>query len=215
MQKLITSFVVCFMLQHVMLQAEPVNLALAREQVKNYYDSGQYAAEMKSIIDRAITHFSPCCGTHFHKPVIVFDVDDTVVSSYQKTKEIGFGFIDSMYRSWVAQAELPLIKQTKRLYDHLVACGYHIVFISARPVYEEALTKRNLINKGFTVFDKIIVRTPEVMHMTVQQYKTAMRKKLVEEGYTILASVGDQWSDLHGGYADYLVKLPNPMYIIK
>ena len=31
---------------------------------------------------------------------------------------------------------------------------------------------------------------------------------------TIIASVGDQWSDLDGGYAERVFKLPNPFYFI-
>jgi len=206
--------VIIFFVWHIQLIAEPMNLAIARKHVEDYYDSGQYTLEMNKIIDRAISYFSSCCSMDVRKPAIVFDIDDTVVSSYQRSKEIGFGFIDSLYRSWVAQAELPLISETKRLYDHLVACHYHIIFISARPWYEKDVTIRNLKHKGFTVFDKIILRTPEMMHMTVKSYKSLMRKRLVMQGYTILASIGDQWSDLCGGYAEHLIKLPNPMYII-
>jgi hypothetical protein len=36
----------------------------------------------------------------------------------------------------------------------------------------------------------------------------------VDEGYTILLSMGDQRSDLEGGYAERTFKLPNPYYWI-
>ena len=39
-------------------------------------------------------------------------------------------------------------------------------------------------------------------------------RKIAEQGYTIIANVGDQASDLAGGYAERAYKLPNPFYFI-
>ena len=39
-------------------------------------------------------------------------------------------------------------------------------------------------------------------------------KQLTEQGYTILLSIGDQQSDLDGGYAERTFKLPNPVYFL-
>jgi len=36
----------------------------------------------------------------------------------------------------------------------------------------------------------------------------------VAQGYDILLTIGDQYSDLKGGYADKGFKLPNPMYYL-
>jgi hypothetical protein len=46
-------------------------------------------------------------------------------------------------------------------------------------------------------------------------YKSAARMQIVQQGYRIALSVGDQFSDLRGKpAADYSVKLPNPFYYI-
>ena len=37
---------------------------------------------------------------------------------------------------------------------------------------------------------------------------------LVEQGYTILLTIGDQESDLAGGFAERGFKLPNPVYFL-
>ena len=46
----------------------------------------------------------------------------------------------------------------------------------------------------------------------------AQRRMLQElaqaKGYTIVADLGDQYSDLEGGDAGYQVKIPNPMYYL-
>ncbi len=39
-------------------------------------------------------------------------------------------------------------------------------------------------------------------------------RSLAKRGHRILVNVGDQRSDLTGGYASRTFKLPNPMYVI-
>jgi hypothetical protein len=45
-------------------------------------------------------------------------------------------------------------------------------------------------------------------------FKAPERRKLADQGYTILFSIGDQESDLIGGYAERTFKLPNPVYYL-
>ena len=44
-------------------------------------------------------------------------------------------------------------------------------------------------------------------------YKSGARKAIEQRGFTILANVGDQQSDLAGGYSERTYKLPNPIYL--
>ena len=39
-------------------------------------------------------------------------------------------------------------------------------------------------------------------------------EEIAERGYTIIFSMGDQDSDLAGGYAERTFKLPNPVYYL-
>jgi hypothetical protein len=45
-------------------------------------------------------------------------------------------------------------------------------------------------------------------------FKAPERRRLTEQGYTILISIGDQQSDLDGGFAERTFKLPNPVYFL-
>ena len=45
-------------------------------------------------------------------------------------------------------------------------------------------------------------------------FKSGERAKIQQQGYRIIANVGDQESDLSGGHADRAFKLPNPYYFI-
>jgi acid phosphatase len=49
----------------------------------------------------------------------------------------------------------------------------------------------------------------------VADYKAAARARLAAEGRVIVANIGDQESDLAGGYAERTFKLPGPFYLIR
>jgi hypothetical protein len=84
--------------------------------------------------------------------------------------------------------------------------------MTGRKVKEYASTEHNLIDQGFTGFDQLIMRTPAEEKLTAQAYKSQRRKQLTESGVIIAGTVGDQCSDLLGGYAGHTVKLPNYLY---
>ena len=46
------------------------------------------------------------------------------------------------------------------------------------------------------------------------QYKSGTRAYIESKGYDIVADFGDQFSDLEGGYADKVFKMPNPNYYL-
>lgn len=45
-------------------------------------------------------------------------------------------------------------------------------------------------------------------------FKSQARQAIEADGHTIIANVGDQLSDLTGGYAERCFKVPNPFYFI-
>jgi predicted secreted acid phosphatase len=46
------------------------------------------------------------------------------------------------------------------------------------------------------------------------QYKSGTRAYIESQGYNIVADIGDQFSDLLGGFADKTFKMPNPNYYL-
>ncbi len=48
---------------------------------------------------------------------------------------------------------------------------------------------------------------------TTIEYKSSTRKHVAAQGHRIVANLGDQFSDLIGGYGDP-IKLPNPTYYL-
>jgi predicted secreted acid phosphatase len=77
------------------------------------------------------------------------------------------------------------------------------------------VTAANLRDQGMSEWKGLVLRSNEEQHETAVIYKSSERRKIVEQGYTIIMSIGDQWSDFDGEpRAELSVKLPNPFYFI-
>jgi predicted secreted acid phosphatase len=188
------------------------NLSTAKNDVRNYYESGQYDSEMKEIIDDAIDELSDVKLKD--SSAVIFDVDDTALIYYKQAEKIDFGFIPELLDKWIRNEEGEVIPQTKRFYDWLVKKNVHIIFLTGRKDDICQVTYENLIKAGFTKFDRLICREPSEYKISAVEYKQYHRKRLAEEGYDIIACIGDQRSDLVGGYTGLKIKVPNYIYLI-
>ncbi len=188
------------------------NLDTAKKLVQEYYEGGQFDKECKEIFDNAVEQIEKLPLTQ--KSVVIFDVDETVLSNYNNTKEIGFGYIREYWHKGILKADEPAIKESKKFYDWLISKNIHVIFLTGRyqEVYEATI--KNLVNRGFTKFDTLIVRSNEEKSIPAAEFKTRKREEIVARGYNVIASVGDQWSDLVGGNAGIKIKLPNYLYLI-
>ena len=51
-------------------------------------------------------------------------------------------------------------------------------------------------------------------YVSAADFKAPQRAQIEQQGYTIIANVGDQPSDLDGGFSQRTFLLPNPFYRI-
>lgn len=58
------------------------------------------------------------------------------------------------------------------------------------------------------------METTGAHYVSAADFKAPQRKAIEDEGYTIVANLGDQHSDLDGGFAERTFLLPNPFYRI-
>ena len=190
-----------------------VNLDVAKKHVQNYYENGQYNSEMTKIIDDTINKLNEV--EPGENPLVIFDVDETALSNYEHTKELGFGFKWDLWHEWMLEADADAIPQTKRLYDWLIENDINVVFLTGRQhdVYDATL--KNLKEVGFIKFDTLITRSPKTSKMSAFIFKNSERKILTEKGYSIIATIGDQVSDIEGKNTGLKVKLPNYLYLIE
>ncbi|MFA5803069.1 MAG: HAD family acid phosphatase [Melioribacteraceae bacterium] len=189
-----------------------MSLSAAKNAVQAYYESGEFDRECAKIIDDAIDQMDGIKLTG--KPAVVFDIDETALSNYEYTKEIGFGYIYKLWNEWQQKGIAPAIKDTKRFYDHLILRNIHVIFVTGRYAEVGDATKRNLVEQGYTKFDTLIIRSDREREIPAVEWKAAKRKELVSKGYNIIACVGDKWSDLAGGNTGIKIKLPNYLYLL-
>lgn len=192
---------------------KPVNLSVAREEVKQYYESGKFDEELNEVIKDAKEKFSKV--DFKENSVVIFDVDETALDNYELAEQMGFGYVYELNKKWNAELKAPAIPQVKELYDFLLSKGAKIIFLTGRNFPEYEVTYQNLKNEGYTVFDTLITQIGDEKKMKAQDFKSAKRIWLTEQGYEIVGTVGDQWSDLEGEYHGIQVKIPNYLYLIE
>lgn len=146
------------------------------------------------------------------KPAIVFDVDETLLSNW--TAIVADGFVYGPKSQAEAVDEIgTAIKPSLDLYNLAKAKGIDVFLITGRPEAQRDHTASNLTREGFTGYKQLVLK-PAGFTGTTVAYKAGARKAIEDQGYDILATVGDQYSDLAGGYADSAFKLPNPFYYL-
>lgn len=189
-----------------------MNLSAAKNAVQAYYESGEFDHECSKIIDKAILAID---GMNVNeKSAVIFDVDETALSNYGYTKGIGFGYNYNTWNEWQQKGTAPVISQTKRFYNYLVSRKIDVIFLTGREDFVRESTRRNLIEKGYSKFDTLIVRTQSENKISAAIFKSMKREELTKNGYDIIASIGDDMSDFIGGNTGYKIKLPNYLYLI-
>ncbi|MCW2985728.1 MAG: hypothetical protein JWR63_3298 [Conexibacter sp.] len=146
------------------------------------------------------------------KQAIVFDVDETALSNYSAIVADGFVYGPKSQAEAVDEIGVA-IKPTLDLYNVARSKGIAVFFITGRGEAQRAPTEDNLKREGYTEYQQAILK-PVGFTGTTVAYKAGARKAIEDQGYDIVATVGDQYSDLAGGYADSAFKLPNPFYFL-
>jgi hypothetical protein len=87
-------------------------------------------------------------------------------------------------------------------------------FITGRSEIAREATEANLIKAGYDGWGALIMRPARTSTPSAADHKAPERVKIAAPGYTIIANVGDQPSDLSGGNAERTYLVPNPFYRI-
>jgi predicted secreted acid phosphatase len=179
-----------------------------------YHDSGQWDKDIDTAVAKAKKSLTTQLAAKKapKKPSIVFDIDDTLESSYDCQKASGsFGTVPSAV-CVVNGGQVP-IKQTKALYKYALKKKVNVFFITARPEGLRKATVAQLKKDGFGKYKQLDLRPNDDPNKdSVVPYKSGARKAIQKKGFHILVNVGDQKSDLSGGAAVKTFKIPNPMY---
>lgn len=189
------------------------NLDQLKTAIETYYKSGNYAADVTAIEAEASRYIDKRVASGVKKPAIVFDIDDTALSTLGYELTHGFAYTKDSWNVYASTTGFPAIASTLALSKHAQSRGVAVFFITGRPTTQTAMTARALAGAGYT-YVHLYLRPPADKRKSVVPYKSSERAAIEAQGYTVLETIGDQWSDLKGGHADRAFKLPNPMYYI-
>jgi predicted secreted acid phosphatase len=177
-----------------------------------YRDSGEWDSDTDAVIADARQSLDGRLDAGVDRPAMVLDVDDTSLSNYECLKRSDFRA--SARRRCSRGGRLPGIPQTLELFRHARSRGVTVFFITGRREAVRRITTRNLRATGYAGSSKLLMRPDHQSARRHDGWKARTRRSLVRRGYDVLVNVGDQRSDLDGGYARRGFKLPNPMYVI-
>ncbi|MEI6094017.1 MAG: HAD family acid phosphatase [Gammaproteobacteria bacterium] len=196
--------------------AEPANLGLLKQELVRYYDSGQYLKEITAVATQATDYIQKEVALNQHQTspkrlAIVLDIDETSLSNYANMQQDDFANNPAKISEELLAAEEPAIQPMLDLYQQAVQNDIAVFFITGRDQSFRDATIQNLRAAGYTQWSGLSFKNGKIPTIA---YKTAERAKISQQGYTIIASFGDQDSDFVGGYAQRTFKLPNPFYYL-
>ena len=189
------------------------NLHTVETAITSYYESGRHDADVAEVA-RHLEIAVDSVRRQTIKPAVIFDIDDTALSTFPYERSHQFGFDAASWTRWERADRFPAIGPTLHLALHLHAEGVAVFFVTGRRTPERDVTLRELASAGYPNPTGLYLRPLNDHDRSVIPFKSSARALIESHGYHILASIGDQWSDLLGGHASRLYKLPNPMYYL-
>lgn len=190
------------------------------DDVIDYYDSGRATKDQKAVAEAAADWVDGWIDEHCGgdarscKAAVVFDVDETLLSNYAYYESTGFTFDQAGWNSFTESCGNTAIAPVRRLYTHFRKSGLFVVLLTGRSYTERPTTAACLAKRGITGWDRLILRSADQQPLSADDFKSGERQQLQVAGYRIVASIGDQVSDMSRGRLKAGFLLPNPMYLI-
>lgn len=192
-------------------------------QVSWYYESGALPRDQAQVIAAARSWVSRrvrtgCRGTtpaavRRCRVAVVFDIDDTLMSSwpYEKAQDPPLSFHPDTWAAFVASCGYDPITPSITLLNDLRARGVYVAVVSGGSESIATSFTSCLMRNGVQGWDQATFRPASAADMTAAQYKVRVRMALEQKGYAIIASIGDQVSDMSWGHLERGFLLPNVM----
>jgi predicted secreted acid phosphatase len=124
---------------------------------------------------------------NFPNPMVMFDIDDTLLNVND-------------------DGSLSPIKPIIKLLKYCLNNGFIVLILTARDSRYLKGTKNDLKENGIDYDYLYLRKSPEDDH---QFFKSEVKRKYTEQGFTVVMSIGDNDIDIIGDYSGYSIKLPN------
>lgn len=203
--------------------SQPANLGVLKLQLLDYKCFGAYDRDVAVVLAEAQAYVEKRADPAA-KLALVLDIDETSLSNWPNLLADDFGFFldgtcDHLPKgpcgsdAWIARQAAEAIRPTLDLFNAAKARSVSVFFITGRGEAQRAATMNNLKAAGYDGWADLIMKQA-ADKSPVRTFKTMSRKQIEGRGFTIIANVGDQYSDLDGGHAERTFKVPNPFYFI-
>jgi predicted secreted acid phosphatase len=192
-----------------------------------------YITEMQGIVAKMTAElpdlYAKSTAAHpGQKPAIVLDTDDTMLWTYDREVSVmHYNFDPAQNNADVLNEVFPAIPGMVDFEHAARAAGFAVFGITGRSAAQQQASIENVTKVGYTGFtpDNYFTKwatgaqpayvTCATATCTTVEYKANTRKHIENDlHYDVALNVGDQWSDLQGGYSDNAQKLPNPTYYL-
>lgn len=191
-------------------------------QVEAYYASKEFQQDRSDVALAAWRYVRDWTRQHCGstpaavkacKAAVVFDVDETLLDSfsYEVAQDPKFTFDPTTWDAYVDACGYAGIRQTRDIFNRFKKLGMHVSLVSAGSRDNKEAMVSCLHQHGIAGWDNYIMRGSKDSQSTFAEYKAAARTKLQRSGLTIVASIGDQVSDMSYGHLHRGFLMPNVM----
>jgi predicted secreted acid phosphatase len=192
---------------------EPTSTPAA--QIREYRESGDWGRDIAKQTKKAKAWLKQRTQGRRtpSKPALVLDIDETALDNYPCVDEKGgLPYDAGVFAGCVVAYDAPAVRPVLSLFKRAKQLGVAVFFVTGRPEGLRAGTLSNLRAAGYRGKYELHLRPGDYQGESAVPPKRAARKAIEKRGFTILANVGDQRSDLKGGYSERRYYLPNPIY---
>jgi acid phosphatase len=215
-----------------------VNIDILKSQLLEYKEGkdgkpGNYEEDVSQVFARASAYVRQRVAEAKRSSddgkalAVVLDIDETSLSNWPNLKANNFGFIKGGpcfeepnlscgFDEWILKGSAEAIPQALGFFQDVIKTrSVAVFFITGRRHSQRSVTLSNLDSQGFRGFAGLKTRPDDDHDKSIVKFKSDQRKAIEADGYRIIASIGDQESDLAGGAAECRFKVPNPFYFIQ
>jgi 5'-nucleotidase (lipoprotein e(P4) family) len=170
--------------------------------------------QFKSVLDEAKAYLDQQGGNRFRNRsrAVVLDLDETLLDN-RAYFIVHKRYDPGLWDQWMAKADAPALTETLSFVDWLRQKGYRIYYVSGRKEAFRAATEENLRRIGAGRYDGLYLKPNNFSGASAANFKVEARRDIEAKGQKVVLILGDQQSDLNGGYGKGF-KLPNPIYTI-
>ena len=174
-------------------------------------EPGTYQHDLAEVAAQAINWIGNQVPTT-PRAAVVFDIGETALSNWEVVSANDFGRFAN--GPCDLAADPTVVQPTLDTYNTAKSLGAAVFFITGCDEAQRAVTEQSLQSAGYTGYTRLVMTPPGAQYASVADFKAPQRAAIEAEGYTIVANIGDQRSDLAGGHSQQDFLLPDPFYRI-